>query len=80
MTDSAGHDVTAPVRWRRTMVLLVAWIAAGIVASTPGDSSGAARAQERSAQVPVVVNTGPECFAGHGAAPPRTKNREKHRR
>jgi hypothetical protein len=73
MTEEAAEVATTTAPWRRTAVLLTAWIAAVIVAGIPGDSGGTARAEQRVSQAPVVQNTGPECFAGHGGAPPASK-------
>jgi hypothetical protein len=51
----------------RTAVLLVAWLAAAAAAGTPDNPSGIAGANPRATHIPIV-NSGPECFAGH--APP----------
>jgi hypothetical protein len=74
MTDEAARTATATAPWRRTAVLLIAWVVAVIVAGIPGDAGGTARAEQRSTQAPIVQNTGPECFAGHGGAAPASKS------
>jgi hypothetical protein len=76
MTNAAppGTETTRATT-RRTAVLLLAWLAAAAVAGLPDDSAGAANAKPRTTQIPIV-NTGPECFAGHAAAPAPSKGRD----
>jgi hypothetical protein len=57
-------------------VLLVAWLAAAVVAGVPGDATGPPNAEPRAAQIPVVENTGPECFAGNTTPPARSKSHD----
>jgi hypothetical protein len=60
---------------RRTLVLVAAWIAAAVVAGVPAAAGDADRAEPRARAVPVVQNTGPECFAGKAVAPSPAKDR-----
>lgn len=55
--------------WRRTIALGAAWIAAALIAGLPSSAQDEARAEPRVSKIPVVVNTGPECFAGKAVAP-----------
>ena len=71
MTNGAAPTAPTTGSSRRTVVLVLAWIVAAVAAGIPGGSASTATAQPRAAQVPIVQNTGPECFAGH-AAPPAT--------
>jgi len=61
---------------RRTVALLLAWLAAAVVAGVPAGTASTANAEPRAGKVPVVVNTGPECFAGHAAPPAPTRGRD----
>ena len=67
MTETAAGAVTTRVSVRRTLALLLGWVVAALLAGIPGGEAGAANAQPRAAKTPVVVNTGPQCFAGHAA-------------
>ena len=76
MTERAPDADMTRTSLRRTVALLLAWLAAAVVAGVP---AGAGQHGERRAacqEGPVVVNTGPECFAGHAAAPAPAKGRE----
>ena len=73
MTDAPPQSARATRATRRTAILLVAWAAAGVAAGTPDDAASSANAESRATHVPVV-NSGPECFAGH--APPARKARD----
>lgn len=77
MTEpSPGTSITTTASFRRTIALLVAWLAAAVVAGVPSGAASTANAEPRAGKVPVVVNTGPECFAGHAAAPAPSKSRD----
>jgi hypothetical protein len=76
MSDEATGTAMAARSNRRTVVLLVAWVAAAVAAGIPGGAASTATAERRAAQAPVVVNTGPECFAGHTAPPAPSKSRD----
>jgi hypothetical protein len=75
MTDAAPQSATPTGSPRRTAVLLVAWLAAAAAAGTPDDAAGTANAKARATPIPVV-NSGPECFAGHAPPPPPSKGRD----
>jgi hypothetical protein len=68
MTEPAADAVTTRTSVRRTLVLLLGWLVAAVLAGVPAGEAGTANADPSARKVPVVVNTGPECFAGH--APP----------
>ena len=76
MTDGATGTAMTTRSSRRTVVLLVAWVAAAVAAGIPGGAASTANAERRAAKVPVVQNTGPECFAGHSAPPAPSKSRD----
>jgi hypothetical protein len=76
MSDEATRTAITTRSNRRTVVLLVAWVAAAVAAGIPGGAASTANAERRAAQAPVVVNTGPECFAGHTAPPAPSKSRD----
>ena len=75
MTERASDANLTKTSLRRTVALLLAWLAAAVVAGVPAGAASTANAEPR-AKVPVVVNTGPECFAGHAAPPAPTKGRD----
>ncbi len=75
-TSAARTRVPGP--WRKTAVLLAAWILGAVALGVPGNRASQASAEVRSAPAPKIVHSGPECLAGQGAAPPATKqNRAK---
>jgi hypothetical protein len=74
MTDRTATTPSTTAASRRTAVLLVAWLAAAVLAGLPANAAGTANAQPRAAQLPIVQNTGPECFAGHTPPPAANKN------
>lgn len=76
MTERSADRAATTGSTRRAAALLVAWVAAAVVAGTPGDAAGTANAEPRAGKVPVVVNSGPECFAGHSAPQARSKGRD----
>lgn len=76
MTETAAEPVTTTASLRRTVALLLGWLAAAILAGVPAGAAATASAEQRAGTVPVVVNTGPECFAGHAAPPAATKGRD----
>ena len=69
MTVAAPQSASTSASFRRAAVLLVAWLAAAVIAGLPSDAAGTGNASRRSAHIPVVQNTGPQCFAGHAARP-----------
>ena len=75
MTERAPAVVTR-TSLRRTVALLLAWLAAAVVAGVLAGAASTANAKPRAKKGPVVVNTGPECFAGHAAAPAPAKGRD----
>jgi hypothetical protein len=60
---------------RRTLALVAAWIAAAVVAGVPAAAGDRGRAEASARAVPVVQNTGPECFAGRAVAPSPANDR-----
>jgi hypothetical protein len=76
MTERAPDTSTTMTSLRRTVALLLAWLAAAVVAGVPAGSASTASAEPRAGKVPVVVNTGPECFAGHAAPAAPSKGRD----
>jgi hypothetical protein len=75
MTNAARHSARITRATRRTAVVLLAWLAAAAAAGIPDDSAGTANAEPRGTQIPIV-NTGPECFAGHAPRPATSKGRD----
>jgi hypothetical protein len=73
---SSDVRITTHSSFRRTVALLLAWVAAAVVAGVPSGAASTASAEPRAGKVPVVVNTGPECFAGHAAPPAAGKGRD----
>ena len=74
MTDTPATTTTASSR--RAAALLLAWLVAAVAAGIPNDAAGTANANAPTAQIPIVENTGPECFAGHAAPPAPSKSRD----
>jgi hypothetical protein len=73
---TATEPVATSASVRRTLVLLVGWLVAALLAGIPAGEASTANPGSRTGKVPVVVNTGPECFAGHAAPAARTKGRD----
>jgi hypothetical protein len=76
MTERASDANMTRTSLRRTVALLLGWLAAAVVAGAPAGAARTANAEPRAGKVPIVVNTGPECFAGHAAPPTPTKGRD----
>jgi hypothetical protein len=74
MTDAAPQSAGTMGSARRTALLLVAWLAAAAAAGTPDNAAGTASAKPRATKI-KVVNSGPECFAGH--APPTAPSKSR---
>lgn len=72
MTEAAATKTAM----RRTVVILLGWLAAAYVAGIPAGEASIANAEPRAGKVPLVVNTGPECFAGKTHAPSPGKARD----
>jgi hypothetical protein len=73
MTDAAAETARTTRSSRRTAVLLIAWLAAAGTAGIPREAASTANAKPRAARIPIVQNTGPQCFAGHAAPPAASK-------
>ena len=76
MTEKAVEPLTTSASVRRTLVLLLGWLVAAVLAGIPAGEAGTANAGSRTGKAAVVVNTGPECFAGHAAPAAPTKGRD----
>ena len=64
--------------WRKTAVILAVWVTAAVALGAPGGRDTSATAEARAVSAPKIVHSGPECLAGHGAAPViKTKRRAK---
>jgi hypothetical protein len=74
MTERAAKPTATTGSSWRTAVLLVACVVAAVVAGIPAGAASTATAEPRAAKVPVVQNTGPECFAGHAAPPSKRRD------
>jgi hypothetical protein len=76
MTENAAEPVATRASVWRTLVLLVGWVVAAVLAGIPAGEAGSATAGSRAAKAPVVVNLGPECFAGKAAPAAPSKGRD----
>jgi hypothetical protein len=68
MSDGEPETARTTRSAGRTVVLLLAWVAAALVAGVPSGAGAANTKTSATKNVPVVVNSGPECFAGHAPA------------
>lgn len=55
--------------WRKTAVILAAWLTAAVALGVPGGRDSTATAEVRPASAPKIVHSGPECLVGRPATP-----------
>lgn len=74
MTRPGTESLSSATSTRRTLAVLAAWGVAAFVAGVPG-AANTASAEQRVRELPTVVHTGPECFAGK-SAPPKASQKQ----
>lgn len=79
MTHDRTPDVGSriPVAWRKTATMLAAWVVAAVALGVPAGQASPASAEVQSAPAPKIIHSGPECLAGHGAAPAATTKTDR---
>jgi hypothetical protein len=69
--DRTLHSAPTAARatWRKTAVILAAWVTATVALGVPGGRDSSATAEVRAASAPKIVHSGPECLVGQPATP-----------